>query len=186
MDEDIVPGAFGADAAIDGFDAVGKSGTNQLTNQVWAMLSANYSLYANAYDFETPSRGIDGFYWDGQVRPWDDSAAQTVGARSMEDILSSSDDDPLDFDSNDHSMEPVPVPQRDFVSVPSGIGMEPESALTVFEGSGLTAHISLDQCQPDSEYDNRFPAGVVVGQSVDPGETLPRGTDTEIILCTNR
>lgn len=178
--------AFGEDAAIDDYDAVGKSGTNQLYNQAWAMVSEQYSLYSNVYDYERLTREIDGFYAEGWYHRWNDNAAQRVGARMMETALNDNQDSSnLNFDSTDNEIVPVPVDTRDFVTVPSAIGMEPAAALSIFQGTGLTVHVDKGSCDPAEENHNRYANGVIVQQSVPPGEQLPRGTDTEIILCPN-
>lgn len=183
---DVTDQALGADAAIDGYDAVGKSGTNQMYNQAWAMVSGQYSLYANVYDYESPARGIDGYWADGEWRAWHDNSAQRVGSSALEELLQPLDNESLSFNSTDSRMEPVPKAQMDFITVPSVIGMEPEAALSVIRGTGLSAYIEKDKCEPEDEPENGFPPGVIVGQSVAPGENLPKGTDTEILVCSNR
>lgn len=185
MTDEVHPEALGQDAAIDGYDAVGKSGTNQLTNQAFGMVSAQYAMYGNAYDFARPANEIDGYYHHGEVRAWDDSAPQRVVSDIMEESLNGQDNIPLDYNSSDWSIEEIPVDTRDYVTVPSAIGMEPEASLSVFEGTGLTVEIDRSRCEPEEEPANSYPTGVVVGQSVEPGEQLPRGTETEIVLCTN-
>lgn len=181
---DEVDDALGADAEIEDYDAVGKSGTNQLLNQIWGMVSDGHALYANAYDFERPTREIDNYFSDGEVRPWNDNTAQRVGARMMENALDGEENVELNYESDVTEIEPIPVDRREFITVPSALGMEPDAALSIFEGTGLTVNVDKDSCQPDEEKRNQYPVGVVVDQSVDAGEELPRGTETEIVLCT--
>lgn len=186
MGETGIKDAFGADAALADYDAVGKSGTNQLYNQAWAMVSEHYALYANAYDFQRPTNGIDNYWSDGQIRPWYDNTAQRVGSRIMKQSLDAKDDgSKLQFASKDNSLTPVPVDSRNFVTIPSVVGLLPENALSAFAGTELTVHIDKDTCNPSEEMADRFPSGVIASQSVEAGEKLPYGSETEIILCTS-
>lgn len=173
-----VPGAFGLSANIPGYDTVGKSGTNQNYNTTWAQLSAQYSIFTNAYDMDRPKNGIDGVYFRGYSRRWSDNTAKHSANDILRALLKDQKNIPLDYDNPDKNFVETVVNESDFFTVPSVVGMSPETALNYMRSIGITANVSKTvKGLPEG-----FTAGVIVEQSIPAGEKLSRGTSKEIIL----
>ena len=176
-----VEGAFGTKAQIQGYDAVGKSGTNQNYNYAWAQVSKTHSIYMGIYDMDTVTRGVDGMVYRGQrqsINPASQAASDVLRA-----IVAGSGESnqPLDYDNADRSLQPVPVEKRDFFTIPSVVGMQPAEAVSTMESLGIVVHVSKET-KPAPE---GYPSGVVVEQSLTPGLQLPVGTKKEIVLYTS-
>lgn len=172
----VVNNAFNTKANIPGYDAVGKSGTNQTYNFTWAQVSKKYSIYTNVTDMEKPSRGVyKNIYYAGaySVNP-----AESTGSTILRKVLAGTKNVKLDYNNRSRDYKEVPVEQRDFFTVPSVLGMEPGEALSTIRSTGVTAHISKDKMEASPE----MPSGVVVQQSVEAGTKLAVGTKKEVIL----
>lgn len=174
-----VSGAFGTMGQIAGYDAVGKSGTNENLNYAWAQVSKNYSIFIDIYDMDAPSRGVSGGYWRGGGLNGSGNAATTASdmLRKMVEI-----NNPpragLNYDSTDRKLIDVPVDRREFFTVPALSGMSPEEALATARSLGIKAEVSKET-RPTPEY---FKSGVVVEQSLTPGTQLPIGSKKELII----
>lgn len=176
--EGYVDHPFGTDGQVEGYDAVGKSGTNERYGYSWGQVSANYSLFMNIYDMDRPTNEVyDVTRWRGVVQTSNPApkAAQAI----MADVLEGTPKDKLDYDNKDTSKKAVPVEKRDFFTIPSVIGMKPEEAVKTMESVGITTHVSKDVQEVPSD---DFPTGVVSEQSLEPGTQLAVGTEKEVIL----
>lgn len=174
-----IPGSFGSKANIAGFDTAAKSGTNQLYNSTWAHLSANYSLFANAYNPVQLTDGIDYLYYKGRHTRWWEHVTQFSSGDILRRILTQrSDYAKLDYGSTDTSITPVPVDTRDMFTVPSVIGMRPQQALSVLNEIGIEAHLAKET----KPLPAGFSSGVIVAQSIEPGSQLVVGTKKSIII----
>lgn len=173
-----VPNAFGLKANIPGWDNGGKSGTNQGTNTTWAHVTPYYASFTNVYDMEKPTRGIEGVIFQGQYHAWYENTGQKVNVHFMKTLLEGKAPKKLDFDNSDNSFKKVPVNQSDFFTVPSVIGMTPEEALNAMTKLGIEAHVSKTYKPLPPGYQS----GLIVEQSIAPGETLSKGTQKKIEL----
>lgn len=174
-----VSGAFGTVGQIDGYDAVGKSGTNENLNFAWGQVSKNYSIFIDIYDMDAPSRGVYGGYWRGGGLSGSADAAST--ASDMLRQLVAINNPPrvgLNYDSTDTKLIDVPVDRREFFTVPALTGMSPEEALATARSLGIKAEVSKET-RPTPEY---FKSGVVVEQTLTPGTQLPLGSKKELII----
>lgn len=172
-----VPGNFGAAAQIQGYDAVGKSGTNQHLNSIWAQVSENYSLYTVVYDMDRPDNGFFS-WWNGGAIASD--TITTTGSNLLRDVVSASNPvrKGLNYSNTDRTPVEVPVDLREFFTVPSLNGMKPEEALATARSLGLKAEVSKETAALPEGYR----PGVVVEQSIEAGTQLPVGTKKELIL----
>lgn len=91
-----VGGAFGLRNYIPGYDTAGKSGTNEKFNFAWAQISGLYSMYITAYD---PVNFTEGVSCNTIVRGARicSNFATLVGGDLMRDLLSGTENVPLDF-----------------------------------------------------------------------------------------
>lgn len=170
--------AFGREANVEGYDTVGKSGTNQLMNSSWVQLSSQYALYTNVYDMEKPTRGIDGAMFRGYPRPWTDNTAQAVGSDIMRMLLEDEKNVRLNYSTRSDDFTPTPVDNSAFFTVPSVIGMTPAQAVESLQATGMKVYVSKESRPLPAGYQS----GVVVEQSIEAGERLSKGTDKEIVL----
>lgn len=172
-----VNGAFGTKGYISGYDAVGKSGTNEHLNSVWAQVSKNYSIFTNVYDMDSPNNGFAG-YIRGVYNM--SSPATTIGSDLLRNVVGATNPprSPLNFDSNDRDYIEVPVDRREFFTVPSFAGLQPEQALAVAGSLGITVHVDKETVATPE----RYSSGVVVEQSIEAGTQLPKGSKKELIL----
>lgn len=169
---------FGTDAKIKGYDAVGKSGTNQNYNWTWVQVSKEYSMFFNIYDMDRLTRGVSGMTYKGRY------TSKNISTKAGSDVLRSVVDatnaksEKLDYNNKDSSLKPVPVETRDFFTIPSALGMSPGEAVSTMESLGIKVHVSKEK-RPSSK---GYPKGVIIEQSLKPGLQLPVGTNKEIIL----
>lgn len=172
-----VDGAFGTAARIAGYDAVGKSGTNENLNSTWAQVSKDYAIYTVLYDMDTPTNGFLS-WWGGA--PINAGSAATISSNLLRGVVSI--DNPkrqnLDYNNADRNLVDVQIDLREFFTVPSLRGMNPEQALATARSLGLIAEVSKDKAAlPDN-----YRSGVIVDQSLKAGTQLPVGTKKELIL----
>ncbi len=173
-----VNGAFGTTGRIDGYDAVGKSGTNQNMNLAWGQVSKNYAIFMDVYDMDNPNRGFNGS-WRGRTISLSSEAAVTASQMLSEIVgINNPPRAGLNYDSTDKKLIDVPVDRREFFIVPSLAGMEPEQALATARALGIAAEVSKDT-RPTPEY---YPSGVVVEQSLTPGTQLPIGSKKQLLI----
>lgn len=174
-----VEGAFGTKAQIDGYDAVGKSGTNQSYNHIWAQVSMDYSLYIDIYDMDSVSRGLkEGYSYRGD---WGSrNKAPQAGSRVLKEVVDRTGvkSRPLDYDNRSNNVIKVDVPLIDYMTIPDFTGMTAEEALYSAESLGIQAHVSVEKKPAPDGYDS----GVIVEQSLKSGTQLPIGTKKEIVL----
>lgn len=176
-----VPDAFGVKARIPGYDAVGKSGTNETYNLTWGQVSKQYSLFTDVYDMDQVTRGVYGnSYFKGRMIL--ENSAEEEGSEILGQVLQGKKNIPLDFNSQDKTKKPVPVEMRDYFTVPSVIGMTPSQALDTMRSVGITANVSNDKKKAPENYQS----GVIVEQTLEPGRQLPVGTKKEIILYESK
>lgn len=169
--------AFGTDAQITNYDAVGKSGTNETYNLTWGQVSKDYSLFINIYDMDNLTNGVLGnIYYKGTMPSL--SPVVQAGSDVLRDITRGKPNKPLNYNSIDTSWSEVPIETRDFFTIPNVTGMEPQKALKTMESIGITAHISKDI----KETPQGYPNGIILEQSLEAGLQLPVGTKKEIIL----
>lgn len=172
----VVERAFSTRANIEGYDAWGKSGTNQNFNYTWGQVSAPYSLYINVHDMDKLIRGVNGTVWRGVGRAG--NYADLAGSAIMKDVLKGTKPVPLNTSNTSTELKSVPVERRDFFTVPSVLGMSPEQAVEVMKSAGANVNILKEKVDaPDS-----LPSGVIAEQSVPAGETLAVGSKTEVVL----
>jgi membrane peptidoglycan carboxypeptidase len=171
-----VRGAFSTNAHIEGYDAVGKSGTNQHFSYAWGQVSANASFFMNIYDMDEVNRGVVGSSFRGV--PQRAYYAAEAGSSVFAKVLADTKNVPLDYNNKDRSFEEIPVESRDYFTVPSVLGMSPAEALDTMLSMGVEAHVSKEI----RELPAGFPEGVIVSQSVEAGTQLPVGTEKEILL----
>jgi membrane peptidoglycan carboxypeptidase len=176
-----VPGAFGNDARVPGYDVVGKSGTNQTYNFTQGHLGKNYSLFIDVYDMDKLTNGVYGnALYKGSFGNL--HMAGLEAADILKEILAGSPNARLNFDSNDRTFAPVAVEKRDYFTVPSVLGMKPAEALSVMSSLGIPAHVSKET-RPSA---NGYPTGVIVEQTPEAGMELPNGTKKEVILYVSK
>jgi membrane peptidoglycan carboxypeptidase len=178
-----VPGAFGAHAQIKGYDAVGKSGTNQRYSYSQGHVSKNHALFVNIYDMDRLTRGVYGNTLYKGSYPNGNMAAQVSSDLTRSIIGATKEGNKsLRYNSNDRTLTPVVIEKRDYFSVPSVIGMKPAEALSTMRALGIPTHVSKETIKSSKA----FPSGVVAEQSVKPGTELPIGTKKEIVLSVSR
>jgi len=176
-----INGAFGLDGQINGFDAVGKTGTNEHTNFTWAQVTKNHAMFMNIYDMDEVSRGAAtwyrGYYRDGNFQA-------EAGSRVLASVLSATGESniPLNYNATDRTMTPVPVEKKEFFTVPSVLGMSPAEALGVMDSYNINAHVSKEKKDASSGYQS----GVIIEQDIEAGSQLPIGTKKEIILFESK
>lgn len=176
-----VPGAFGNDARVPGYDVVGKSGTNETYNFTQGHLGKNYSLFIDIYDMDKLTRGVYGnASYKGAFGNL--HMAGLEAADILKQILAGSPNAPLNFDSTDRTLAPVALEKRDYFTVPSALGMKPAEALAAMNGLGIPSHVSKET-RPAAE---GFPSGVVVEQTPEAGTELPAGTKKEVVLYVSK
>jgi len=169
---------FGVAAKIKGYDAVGKSGTNQNYNWTWVQVSKDYSMFFNIYDMDRVSNGVKGMTYKGSF------TSKNISTKAGSDVLRSivketnAKSKKLDYNNKDSSLKPVPVETRDYFTIPSTLGMKPAEALSAMKALGINAYVSKEK-RPASK---GYPEGVIIEQSLDPGLQLPVGTNKEVIL----
>lgn len=173
-----VPNAFGEVAQINGYDAVGKSGTNEHLNVTWAQVSKNYSIFTNIYDMDNPNRGVAGGYWRGGQTTFDTAARTSSDLLRTVVAVTNPPRTGLNYNSTDRTFVDVPVDRREFFTVPALTGMSPEQALATALSLGVTAEVSKET-RPTPDL---FKSGVVVEQSLEAGTQLPMGTKKEMLL----
>lgn len=172
-----VPGAFGNDAQVPGYDVVGKSGTNETYNFTQGHLGKNYSLFIDIYDMDKLTRGVYGnASYKGAFG--NIHMAGLEAADIMKQILAGTPNAPLNFNSTDKTLAPVILEKRDYFTVPSALGMKPNEALSAMNGLGIPSHVSK-VTRPASE---GFPSGVIIEQTPEAGTELPSGTKKEVVL----
>lgn len=170
--------AFGLKGYIAGFDAVGKSGTNQSYNYTWAQVSKNHSLFLNIYDMDKLTNGIKNIYYKGSRT--NSNMSTQAGSDVLRAIFRATGEanEPLDFTNMDKSLEPAPVETRAYFTIPSVLGMAPAEAVSTMQNVGIKVFVSKETKEAPAMY----PSGVVVEQSLEAGLELPVGTDKEIVL----
>lgn len=173
-----VESPFGRDARISGYDAVGKSGTNERIGYSWGQVSANYSLFMSIYDMDRPNNEVYGqTRWRGAVQRT--NPAPKAASAVMAKVLEGTPKDTLDYNNKDKSKEIVPVEKRDFFTIPSVVGMKPAEAVQTMNSVGITTYVSKEVRKVPSD---DYPSGVVVEQSLEAGTQLAVGTEKEVIL----
>ena len=105
-----------------------------------------------------------------------------TGRDIMTSLLNTEGYKPLKFDSSDDTMTEVPVESRDFVTIPSVIGMEPAQAMATLNSLGFPAHLSKEKKPAPDGYQS----GVIVEQNLTPGTQLPVGSKKEIIIYQSK
>ena len=174
-----VPNASGVAGRIDGYDAVGKTGTNQNLNLSWAQVSENYATFIDVYDMDAPNRGFKGGAFQGRTLSGSKDAAQASSSILAQIVaINNPPRQNLNYDSTDKKPIDVPVDRREFFTVPSLSGMSPEQALATARSLGIKAEVSKET-RPTPEY---FKSGVVVEQSLQAGTQLPIGSKKELII----
>ena len=177
-----IPNAFGNKFNTSGYTTVAKSGTNQLYNSTWAVLSGNFSVFSNIYDPVDFTEGMDPTTYRGSQYRWWDHVIGYTGRDIMTSLLNTEGYKPLKFDSSDDTMTEVPVESRDFVTIPSVIGMEPAQAMATLNSLGFPAHLSKEKKPAPDGYQS----GVIVEQNLTPGTQLPVGSKKEIIIYQSK
>jgi len=173
-----VKNPFGRTGQVSGYDAVGKSGTNERFGYSWGQVSANYSMFMSIYDMDRPTNEVYGVTrWRGATQST--NPAPQAGAAVLQRVLQGTPKDKLDYNNKDKNKETVPVEKRDFFTIPSVIGMKPAEAVQVMESVGITTHVSKETRDTPNE---SYPEGVIVEQSLEPGTQLAVGTSKEVIL----
>lgn len=170
---------FSTDAQIKGYDAVGKSGTNQHYNYVWAQVSPAHSMFFNIYDMDKVTRGVKyNMYYRGRLNSA--NYAAKWGSDVLRNVIKATHEksQKLDYNNGDRSLKAVPVETRDYLTIPSVLGMKPAEALATMSSTGITAHVSKEK-RPAK---NGYATGVIIDQSLDAGLQLPVGTKKEITL----
>lgn len=177
-----ISNAFGNKFNTSGYTTVAKSGTNQLYNSTWAVLSGNFSVFSNIYDPVDFTEGMDPTTYRGSQYRWWDHVIGYTGRDIMTSLLNTEGYKPLKFDSSDDTMTEVPVESRDFVTIPSVIGMEPAQAMATLNSLGFPAHLSKEKKPAPDGYQS----GVIVEQNLTPGTQLPVGSKKEIIIYQSK
>lgn len=169
---------FGLAGQIQGFDAVGKSGTNQNYNYTWAQVSKNHSMFVNIYDMDKLTNGIKNIYYKGSRV--NKNIATEIGVDVLRSVFQATgeNNEPLDYDNMDTTLEPAPVELRDYFTIPSVLGMTAGEAVATIQTLGIKVHVSKETREAPAGY----PSNVVAEQSLEAGLELPVGTDKEIIL----
>lgn len=173
-----VKGAFGTKAQIDGYDAVGKSGTNQNLNYTWAQVSKDYSMFIDIYDMDSPANGLGSFYFNGGTVS--SNVAPLAGSGVLKSVRNATGakGGKLDYNSNDRTLDPVEIEKREYFTVPSMLGLSPEEARAYGDSLDIPVKISKTK-KPAPE---NYSSGVVVEQSLKAGMELPKGTEKELVL----
>lgn len=173
-----IPHAFGLKARINGYDTVGKSGTNEHTNTAWTQLAAQYTVFTNVYDMDMPTRGVDGVYYRGSYHSWHDNTAMKAANKILKGLLAEHKNVPLDYNNTDRKFKKTFVNESAFFTIPSVIGLKPEQAVNVLRNAGIYTNVSKKKRPtPDG-----FTDGVIVEQSIKPGEKISKSTKKEMIL----
>lgn len=173
-----VDGAFGTKAKIDGYDAVGKSGTNQNLNYTWAQVSKDYSMFIDVYDMDSPASGLRSFYFKG--RTVSSNIATVAGADVLKSVVNATGakGGRLDYNNGDKTLDPVEIEKREYFTVPSMLGLTPEEARAYGDSLDIPVRISKTKKPAPEDYSS----GVIVEQSLKGGMELPKGTEKELIL----
>jgi len=174
-----VPGALGTTGRIAGYDAVGKTGTNERYNVTWAQVSKNYAIFIDIYDMTALTRGFMGGYWrGGSLSSSHDASIEASQMLSKVVGIENPKRESLDYNNSSKKLIDVPVDNREFFTVPSLSGMSPKQALATARSFGISAEVSKEK-RPTPEY---YESGVVVEQSLTAGTQLPVGTKKQLIL----
>lgn len=174
-----VPGALGTTGRIAGYDAVGKTGTNERYNVTWAQVSKNYAIFIDIYDMTALTRGFMGGYWrGGSLSSSHDASIEASQMLSKVVDIENPKRESLDYDNTSKKLIDVPVDKREFFTVPSFSGMSPEQALATARSFKINAEVSKEK-RATPEY---YESGVVVEQSLTAGTQLPVGTKKQLIL----
>lgn len=175
-----VPNAFGNVAQVQGYDVVGKSGTNETYNFIQAHVAKNHSLFINIYDMDMLTNGVYGnSLFRGAYGSLNMSGIEA--ADIMRGVLAGKPNQALNFNSNDRTLPPVVIEKRDYFHVPSVNGMKPEAALETMKSLGIPAHVNKEKIKATGD----FPSGVVIEQSPAAGTELPVGTKKEVVLTVS-
>lgn len=178
-----IPGAFGINFKVPGYDTAGKSGTNEMQNSSWVQMSGNYVLYNNAFDPETSANGIETLYYKGSLANWGEHVVGLTGRDTLKQIFDAKGYKPLNYSNTSTELKPNVADQSNFFAVPNVIGSSPESAAGVFAGLGIDVIVNKEKApKPTPE----TPSGVVVSQSLEPGMLLSRGTQRKLELTVSQ
>lgn len=164
-------GAFGNNFAVPGYQAVGKSGTNELFSSSWVVLSGDYAVYSNLFNPDTPTQGnqIDGVWYQGRETPWYEHVVAYSGSEILGALIAENGSKPLDFNSSDETVKNVPSDtNQKFVSMPNVKGMTPGTAVSTLEGLGVKTKV-LKQTGANLP---KQQAGTIVEQSIPVGERV--------------
>lgn len=171
-----IRGAFGTRHNVGSYPSGAKSGTNQLYNLAWAHVTKNQVVFTDVYNMDKLTKGIEYVRFRGYSTNWIKNSAANHGAEIMNKLVANRGAGKLDFNSKDTVGNRVQVSDEGYIFVPSVIGMKPAEAVKTLEDAGMTARVELELV----EGDNKIPSGVIVEQSVKPGQRLSTGV--EIIL----
>lgn len=181
-ESDEIENPYGRSAQIHGYDAVGKSGTNERYSYSWGQVSVDYALFMNIFDMEKLTNEVYGqTRWRGVVQQT--NPAPKAGSEVLRKVVEGKPSKPLDYNNPDKSLKPVQIEKRDYFTIPSTLGQTPEEAKKTMESVGIVVHISKETRSSSNE---QYPSGVVVEQSLEAGTQLPVGTDKEIILYLSK
>lgn len=177
-----VPKAFGLRSAVKGHDTGGKSGTNESFNSAWVHVAATRVLFTDVYDKDNTARGVNNALFKGRSTPMNKNTAQTTGGELMALLLRGTRNVPLNYTSTDTSFEVLRANLESFLTVPSLLGKTPEVAVRELTNMGIMPRVlKMPEDAPTG-----YPSGVVVKQSIAPGERLARGTEKEVVLTVSR
>ena len=153
-----VPSAFGLRYRVPGYDVAAKSGSNNVINSTWAVVTGGLALFSNVYDPVNTAEGMDFHEFRGHVARWNDHAVAQSAASYLPGVFAA------------HV-------SSGGVEVPSLVGLSADAAVAVGESSGLRVVVDRERSSSDS-----VPSGFVVWQSVEPGSRLLVGSRREIVV----
>jgi membrane peptidoglycan carboxypeptidase len=184
-----IPGRFGAQGAIAGHMTVGKSGTTETyANQVWTQTVGQYVVFSDGYDYRGNFKYLmNYYYWRGYARTPSTEAVLQSTRDFIATNLAGKPNVRLDLSSTDDNWKKVVNADKNMLTVPDLVGMNPESALETLRTVGLEGRILKSKDHADgSLIDSNWPSGVVVKQSVAPGTKLVIGSDRIIELSLSQ
>lgn len=177
-----VQNSFGMGYTVPGHDTVTKSGTSENSGYSWVQLAGQAATYTTVYNYVDTSGGAacGKIKYKGVVNCGD--VAQYAGFDIVKSLLNGQPNAPLDYNNTSTTFKNVSSGTKEFVTVPSVVGMSPDTAVSTIQQTGLTVNVSKNE----SSTSGRYPTGIIIAQSVAPGTKIAVGSKKEVTLTVSK
>lgn len=172
-----VPSAFGLRYRVPGYDVAAKSGSNNVINSTWAVVTGGLALFSNVYDPVSTAEGMDFHEFRGHVARWNDHAVAQSAASYLPGVFAAHGYSPAVYQSSDMTAADAAPVSPGGVEVPSLVGLSAEAAVAVGESSGLRVVVDRERSSSGG-----VPSGFVAWQSVEAGSRLLVGSRREVVV----